>query len=228
MGQGQRVQEREDWDNLSATLNQITKLQPNFITVWEFQAHNLSYNVSVEFDDYRQRYHWVKKGISFLIDGTHHNRDNPRLLHQTAGSSGRRSAGRTSTSSSAGCSARTRISTTSCSRSVAVDDAKGYDGRPDNWLVGRLWYLRAYEAVDAKGMPLRGKSPLIFHADGPMSLINYASDIEEEGILGQAARRAWQEPARAGPSTARRPIPTSWGHNIRLGDLAAVGPRPRN
>lgn len=36
----------EDWDALSATLNQITKLQPNFISVWEFQAHNLSYNVS--------------------------------------------------------------------------------------------------------------------------------------------------------------------------------------
>ena len=84
VGKGQRLQDEvEDWDNLSATLNQITKLQPNFISVWEFQAHNLSYNVSVEFDDYRHRYHWVKKGISFLIDGIRHNRDNPRLLHQT-------------------------------------------------------------------------------------------------------------------------------------------------
>ena len=40
----------EDWDNLTATLNQITKLQPNFLSVWKFQAHNLSYNISSEFD----------------------------------------------------------------------------------------------------------------------------------------------------------------------------------
>ena len=73
---------REDWDNLAATLKQITKLQPNFLSVWEFQAHNLSYNISVEFDDYRQRYHWVKKGIGFLMEGTHYNRDNPIMYHQ--------------------------------------------------------------------------------------------------------------------------------------------------
>ena len=32
----------EDWVNLSATLEQMTKLQPNFYSVWDFQAHNLS------------------------------------------------------------------------------------------------------------------------------------------------------------------------------------------
>ena len=53
----------EDWTNLSATLEQMTKLQPNFYSVWDFQAHNLSYNISVEFDDYHDRYAWVIKGI---------------------------------------------------------------------------------------------------------------------------------------------------------------------
>jgi hypothetical protein len=41
----------EDWDKLESTVNQIIRLQPNFVEVWDFQAHNLSYNVSVEFDD---------------------------------------------------------------------------------------------------------------------------------------------------------------------------------
>ena len=45
----------EDWTNLSAALEQMTKLQPNFYSVWDFQAHNLSYNISVEFDDYHDR-----------------------------------------------------------------------------------------------------------------------------------------------------------------------------
>ena len=72
----------EDWDKLEMTVNQIIRLQPNFVEVWDFQAHNLSYNVSVEFDDYRMRYQWVKKGIDFLILGTHYNRDEPGLLSQ--------------------------------------------------------------------------------------------------------------------------------------------------
>src|SRR5918998_444835 len=47
----------EDWTNLTATLEQLAKLQPNFITFWKFQAWNLTYNVSVEFDDYKDRYY---------------------------------------------------------------------------------------------------------------------------------------------------------------------------
>jgi hypothetical protein len=41
----------EDWTNLTATLEQLAKLQPNFITFWKFQAWNLTYHGSVEFDD---------------------------------------------------------------------------------------------------------------------------------------------------------------------------------
>ena len=70
----------EDWANLSATLEQMTKLQPNFYSVWDFQAHNLSYNISVEFDDYRDRYAWVMKGIEFLRQGISYNTREPRLL----------------------------------------------------------------------------------------------------------------------------------------------------
>ena len=70
----------EDWTNLSATLEQMTKLQPNFYSVWDFQANNLSYNISVEFDDYRDRYAWVMKGIEFLRQGIALNQREPRLL----------------------------------------------------------------------------------------------------------------------------------------------------
>lgn len=213
---------KEDWDNLRVTLNQITKLQPNFISVWEFQAHNLSYNISVEFDDYRQRYHWVKKGIIFLMDGTRYNKDNPRLLHQIGWFLGQK-LGRADEHVQfrqlfpADEDFHDQLNT-----GVSVDEGVGYDGRPDNWLVGRLWYLRAQLAVDTKGMPLRSKSPLIFNADPPMSLINYASDIEEEGILGEVARRAWAKGGESWAEYGKRAIPTSWGHNIRLGELAAV------
>ncbi len=63
----------EDWTNLTATLEQLAKLQPNFITFWKFQAWNLTYNVSVEFDDYHDRYYYVRRGIQFLQEGEHYN-----------------------------------------------------------------------------------------------------------------------------------------------------------
>ena len=100
---------------------------------------------------------------------------------------------------------------------VVVDDGAGYDGRPDNWLVGRLWYERSERAVD-RGAPLKGKSPLLFRSSAPMSLINYASTIEQEGILGQTARRAWSEADEAWAAYGTLQIPTTWGHNVRLGE----------
>ena len=42
----------EDYDKLASTLKALAKIQPNFVKVWEYQAHNLAYNVSMEFDDY--------------------------------------------------------------------------------------------------------------------------------------------------------------------------------
>ena len=47
-----KYQMKKDWTNLSATLEQITKVQPNFIEPWIHQAWNLSYNVSAAFDDF--------------------------------------------------------------------------------------------------------------------------------------------------------------------------------
>lgn len=211
---------KEDWEGLSATLNQITKLQPNFITVWEHQAHNLSYNVSVEFDDYRMRYHWVKKGIDFLAEGIHKNRENPRLLHNTGWITGQKIGRADEHVQYRELFRKDKDFHESLFQNgVPIDDAKGWDTRPDNWLVSQLWYQRAERAVDA-GFPLKGKSPLIFHADNPMSRINYSSTIEEEGVLGETAQQSWYEAGKGWAQYGRRPIPTSWGHNVRLGEYA--------
>ncbi len=47
---------KKDWTHLTAAVNQIIHLEPHFTKVWNFQAWNLTYNVSAEFDDYRERY----------------------------------------------------------------------------------------------------------------------------------------------------------------------------
>jgi hypothetical protein len=54
----------------------ITKLQPHMAAVWQFQAWNMAYNISVKFKDYEDRWRWVKRGIELLRDnGLRYNPD---------------------------------------------------------------------------------------------------------------------------------------------------------
>jgi hypothetical protein len=46
----------------------ITKLQPHMGIVWVNQAWNMAYNISIKFQDFRERWTWVRKGIELLRD----------------------------------------------------------------------------------------------------------------------------------------------------------------
>jgi hypothetical protein len=211
----------EDFDGFSAACNQIIKLQPNFIAVWEHQAHNLSYNISVEFDGYRDRYHWVKKGIEFLITGTQYNRSEPRLLHTIGWYFGQK-IGRADEHLQFRRLYRDDTDFhNSLADYVTVDDSRGAIGY-DNWLMGRLWYLEAQRVVDTKAKPIRGTSPLLFHSAPTMSLVNYALAIEEEGILDEVAQRAWRNAGESFKEYGSRQIPSSFGHTIVLSAKESV------
>jgi hypothetical protein len=219
--QANEAKKKADWDSLSATLEQIARLQPNFLTVWEHQAHNLSYNVSVEFDDYRQRYHWVKKGIDYLIDGTTYNRNEPRLLWYAGWVIGQK-MGRSDEKKEFRKMFRddTEFHAELARQQIDVESAKGPDGKPDNWLVGRLWYLKAQQAVDQLGKPLGGKSPALFHASPVMSRINFFSDLEKEPNFDEERVRA--EARKAGEewfALGNRPLPTSFGFDVQLNNV---------
>ena len=198
----------EDWTNLSASLEQMTKLQPNFYSVWDFQAHNLSYNISVEFDDYHDRYAWVMKGIEFLRQGIGYNTREPRLLGRMGWFLGNK-IGRADEH-------------VQYRRLFKADDDFHQRDRPgrsladrDNWLVGREKYLEGQQLVDA-GAPLR-TTALIFHSEPMMTAINHARALEDEGVFGDVARDAWALAGRDMVEFAKREIPTTWDVPIRLG-----------
>jgi len=198
----------EDWTNLSATLEQMTKLQPNFYTVWDFQAHNLSYNISVEFDDYHDRYAWVMKGIEFLRQGIGYNTNEPRLFGRMGWFIGQKIG-----------KADEKVQYRRLFK--ADDDFHERDrkgGRVpadrDNWLVGREKYLEGQQLVD-KGAPLR-TTALIFHSEPMMTAINHARAIEEEGVFGSVARDAWAQAGSDMMKFAEREIPTTWNVPIQL------------
>jgi hypothetical protein len=207
---------REDWDNLSATLNQMIKLQPNYLSVWEFQSHNISYNVSVEFDDYRARYHWVKKGIDFLMTGTYYNRDEPRLMQHIGWFLGQK-IGRSDESAQFRRLFRKDTDLHDVlGRHVDMQQAiSTTTGEPDNWLAAWLWYEKAEALVDA-GRPLRGKTPLIFHSEPSMCRIDYATALEEDFLPDEIAQYAWQEAGKRLHDYGVRPLKTSYDYSISL------------
>jgi hypothetical protein len=197
----------EDWTNLSAVLEQMTKLQPNFYSVWDFQAHNLSYNISVEFDDYHDRYAWVMKGIEFLRQGIAYNLREPRLLGRMGWFIGQK-VGRADEKKQ-------------YRRLFKADDEFHERDRPgrtlperDNWLVAREKYRAGQQSVDA-GAPLR-TTALIFHSEPMMTAINYARALEEDGTFGDAARDAWKMAGEEMVRFAKRELPTTWAVPIQL------------
>ena len=223
----------ESWDKLSATLNQIARLQPNYISVWEFQAHNLSYNISAEFDDYRSRYHWVIKGLEFLLEGTKYNQRNPRLFWNLGWFTGHKIG-----------LADERVQFRRLFREIPdfhehvgglhqheQRPRPGWE-RPDNWLVGYLWYLQS-EAVVDKGVPVtwmrldmnqegytdKRRSPLIFYSDPSMALISHAVAVNGEVTPGEKTRNAWKRAGREWDKFGSMDLPTSFGHTVRLNSL---------
>jgi hypothetical protein len=198
---------REDWVGFKATLEQIARLQPNFVSVWVYQGWNLSYNISVEFDDYRDRYYWVIKGIEYLQEGTKYNDREPRLLSEI------------------GWTIAHKIGTADehvqFRRLFREDDdfnATIPRAQRDNWLVGRKWMLDAERLVDQEGVPIRGKSPLLFHFHPAKFLIDYAEAMEEEGTFGEVAKNAWKNAADSWRQFSNRDLPTQYNLLVRLAD----------
>src|SRR3954462_3306942 len=196
----------EDWTNLTATLEQLAKLQPNFITFWKFQAWNLTYNVSVEFVDYHDRYYYVRRGIQFLQEGEHYNSDNPQLLWDLGWFIGQK-IGRAD-------------EYVQYRKLFKQDDEyhpadRSMEDR-DNWLVGKEWYKTAIDAVDKYGQSLGRKSPRDFYSSPAKSQMNYSEAVEEEGFFDRA-RRAWQKAAVEWRDFGDRFIEHSTGVRLQLG-----------
>jgi hypothetical protein len=211
----------EDWDKVELTVNQIIRLQPNYLKVWDFQSHNLSYNISTEFDDYRMRYSWVKKGIAFLIQGTTYNRNEPGLISeigwfvgQKIGRSDERLQFRRMFKDDEDFHQLFR------DHGVEVDQiaAHGPDSKPDNWLVSRLWYNKASDAVTSLGKPIRGMAPVLFYGRVPMSQINAADAMQRDGFFFEVAQKSWEKAAEEWRTYGDRELPTAAGFSVRMND----------
>ncbi|MCR4411447.1 MAG: hypothetical protein NUV77_03360 [Thermoguttaceae bacterium] len=198
---------KKDWTNLSATLQQLAKVEPHFVNVWRFQAWNLSYNVSAEFDDYRERYRWVIKGIRFLMNGMQFNKREPMLVWDT------------------GWYIAQKIGRADEKKQFRVLFRQDPDltesetgGQRDNWLAGKHWFRRAEEMVD-QGADLKRVTPVLFYSHAPMCQMNHADNLEADGVFGKDAKEAYKEASREWWEYGNRAIPTHDPYvTLRLND----------
>ena len=200
----------ENWTAFEATLNQLSKLQPYFISFWRYQAWNLTYNVSVELDDVENRYFYVKRGIGFLKDGVVFNEESPYLLSDLGWFIGNK-VGR----------ADEHIL---YRRLFKNDDDFHPPDRPisGNGIIGlsrKFGMNGQLRAVDVLGKSLGQKNPTTFFAAPAMSQMNHtakrlkkrASSATERGKLGRSPARLWQK-------YGNRELRASNGLLIRLAD----------
>jgi len=193
-GRADYYKEEKYFDRFSATLNQISLLQPHFVSVWQFQAHNMGYNVSPEFEDYHQRYEWVKKGIDYMVRGTKFNDRKPILQYDLGQQYFGHKLGK----------ADEKIQYRNLFRNddefhgylkdqglVGIDtSARGFDQKPDNWLTGKLWLNQATDLYQSGA--LIKKVPHLLFSYSPAWRMYYAEAIESEGVLDASASLAWK------------------------------------
>ena len=81
----QDLQEQGNYFEMLSLSDWITKLQPDIGMVWAHRAWNMTYNISVQFPDFRDRWLWINSGIELLRDqGLRYNPNDVELYRELA------------------------------------------------------------------------------------------------------------------------------------------------
>ena len=218
----QEFEKRKDWNNVIATAYQLTTLEPHFTTIWEFQGWKLAYNASAEFDDYRERYRWVIRGIDYLIQGVEYNRRAPKLCKATGWT----------------ISQKVGIADENMQYRRLLREDEEFGKRHDcnlpherdNWMLGRRWYAMGENLVK-DGESIGKESEFLFFSHARLNLFNFATWMRKDGcglagsgsepIFGRDAINAWdaagQEWLVFGQTTYSTAIPEDGSMNMAPG-----------
>ena len=221
--QATEYKKKKNWDGVESTLNALVKIQPNFIKVWEFQAHNMSYNISREFDDYEFRYRWVKKGISFLTKGLKPNfRD-----HRMTDNLGQFTGSKLGVSDEKKQFRRIFRNDSEFHDEMAlhgIDKRSYFVGEPykyDSYLLSYQWYDKSRKKVVDQSFRQRS-SDMMFYQKRPAQLRNAASSIGKEFRTDEAIQLLWSRAHDEWSDYGRIPLGNTLGQVVSLEDLTRL------
>jgi hypothetical protein len=194
--QAMEHKKNEDYDKLASTLQALTKIQPNFVKVWEYQAHNLAYNVSMEFDDYEYRYAWVKKGLAFLKQGIPYNKRDHRVPSKLGFFTGNKFGKSDEKLSFRRMFRKDDEFHREMSDFINPDDYDQVGYGPDSWKMAYHWYDFSRKMVEEQSCPQR-EGDMLFYMYRPAQLRNQGLSLQDEfrseEILMEIWRRADEE-----------------------------------
>ena len=77
-----RLEAEHNYYEIESLANLVTKLQPNFPTVWVFNSWNLAYNIAVDWRAREDRWKWIKAGVDVAKEGLAKNPNSVELLFE--------------------------------------------------------------------------------------------------------------------------------------------------
>ena len=184
-------QKNEDYDKLAQTLQTLTKVQPNFVKVWEFQGHNLAFNVSMEFDDYEYRYDWVKKGLKFLKSGIAYNQDDHRMMDNMGFFTGTKFGKSDEKLPFRRIFRKDTDFHNDMSDYIAPDSYDAREYGPDSYKMAWHWYDQSETLVANGARPY--KSDLMFYMHRPSQTRQQAMILSEEFRSDEVIREIWED-----------------------------------
>ena len=219
--QAMEHKKKENYEQLASTLQALIKIQPNFVKVWEYQAHNLAYNVSMEFDDYEYRYNWVKKGLAFLKKGIAYNKQDHRVPSKLGFFTGNKFG-----KSDEKLSFRRMFRKDDEFHREMSDyiDPESYverndDYGADSWKMAYQWYDYSRKMVEEQSCPQR-EPDMLFYMYRPAQIRNQALSLQDEFRTDEVIQEIWREAFEEWLEYGNEEITNTLGVTVRLEGLA--------
>lgn len=217
--QAMEHKKKENYDQLASTLQALTKIQPNFVKVWEYQAHNLAYNVSMEFDDYEYRYSWVKKGLAFLKQGIPYNKRDHRVPSKLGFFTGNKFGKSDEKKSYRRMFRKDEEFHLEMADFVNPDDYDQLSYGPDSWKMAWCWYDFSRRMVEEQSCPQR-EGDMLFYMYRPSQVRNQGLSLQEEFRADEIQQEVWRAADEQWMGYGQEEISNTLGVTISLEKIA--------
>ena len=216
---GRFLYNAEKFDLADEVFQQMTNRLPEEPGAWFRRAWHLSYNMPPQFDGYKARYAWVRRGINVLLDGAEQNPGTMDLLWMAARFISRKIGEADDRAAFRELFSRDKELQNRLAKYIDLDKAKSPDAEIDNFLVAKLLFEHCIERHTNEGATMTF-SPVLFFSRPAVTQARYAESLGRSGE-SNAAQRAWKEAERLHKELGARTIDMGDGIRIRLNDWKA-------